>query len=86
MKSKPQPSLYFSAYPLKAIIPSSDSNSNQQRTPYLKSVLSGKTRASSKVRVLPMVNPYALKSNLPQQVKPVKQVEASGDEWFSHYE
>ncbi len=85
MKGKIQTPHYFSAYPLKAIIPSTGSSNNQKQSPYLRSVLSGK-KSNSRIRVLPMVNPYALKSTLPQQVKPAKHVDGSGDEWFNHYE
>ena len=87
MKGKIQSPHYFSAYPLKAIIPSTGSKSNQQQTPYLRSVLSGKTRAAgSRVRVLPMVNPYPLNQSLPQRMNPARHVDGSGDEWFNHYE
>ena len=88
MKGKIQSSHYFSAYPLKAIIPSTGSTNNQQQTPYLRSVLSGRSKSSgSRIRVLPMVNPYGgLKTKFPQQVRPARNVEGTGDEWFRHYE
>ncbi len=84
MKSS-QPSFYFSAYPLKAINDPSASSASQQ-TPYLRAVLSGKTKASSKIRVFPMVNPYTKTKVQHKPVKPARQVDASGDEWFNHYE
>ena len=62
------------------------SSNNQQQTPYLRSVLSGKTKASSRIKVLPMVNPYPEKQALPMPMKPARHVDGSGDEWFHHYE
>ncbi len=84
MKSS-HPSFYFSAYPLKAISDPAASSSSQQ-TPYLRAVLSGKTKASSKIRVFPMVNPYTKNKVVHKPVKPARQVDAAGDEWFNHYE
>ena len=86
MKGKIQSSHYFSAYPLKAILPSTGSSNSQQQTPYLRSVLSGKTKANSRIRVLPMVNPYLEKQALPMPMKPARHVEGSGDAWFHNYE
>ena len=80
-----KPALYFSAYPLKAIKESSSS----EQSPFLKAILSGKTRTLSRVRVSPMLNPYkkTLKPSAP--IKPVnekKDVEPGGNEWFNNYE
>ena len=76
--------LYFSAYPLKAIKESSSS----EQSPFLKAILSGKTRTMSRVRVSPMLNPYKT-SVRPSAAKPInekKDVEPGGNEWFNNYE
>lgn len=87
MKSTAKPSLYFSAYPLKAIKESSTTN-NQPDSPYLKAMLSGKTNSSSRVRVLPTITPYKVQppqvpsdtDNLP------KDIELTEKDWFKNYE
>lgn len=86
MKSNASPSLYFSAYPLKAV----QTAAEQQGTissPYLKAILCGKTRTLSRVRVMPMINPYKevkqplrLNSNLPNDI------ELTEKEWYNNYE
>jgi hypothetical protein len=61
MKGIAKPSIYFSAYPLKAAEPEtpvSPSESSQSTSPYLRSLLAGKTKEVSRVRVFPMINPY----------------------------
>jgi len=88
MKSNVRPqSLYFSAYPLKAIQQETAKNPNGQ-SPYLKAILSGKTKAVSRVRVLPMSNPYAAKrvkfSPKPGQLP--KDIEQTEKGWFNNYE
>jgi hypothetical protein len=83
MKSTVRSSPYFSAYPLKAI---KESTGAATESPYLKSVLAGRTKASSRVRVLPMINPYRQQNTLFRPVPPAKEVESSGNEWFNHYE
>jgi len=85
MKSNAKSPLYFSAYPLKAIRESSPASSSPGQTPYLRSVLSGKTK-SSRVRVFPMADPYAPKKELAKPMKPPRQVEGSGDAWYHNYE
>ena len=80
MKSNKQSPLYFSAYPLKVI-----KESSSEQSPYLKAVLSGKTRTMSRIRVTPMQNPYSKKITL-SSVKPAKNVEPEGKEWFNNYE
>ena len=80
-----KPTLYFSAYPLKAIKESSSS----EQSPFLKAILSGKTRTLSRVRVSPMLNPYKKTSTPATPVKPnneKKDVETGGNEWFNNYE
>ena len=78
-----KPALYFSAYPLKAI-----KKSSSEQSPFLKAILSGKTRTFSRVRVSPMPNPY--KGNIKPTVnKPgneKKDMEPGGNEWFNNYE
>jgi len=80
MKSDKQSSLYFSAYPLKVI-----KESSSEQSPFLKAILSGKTRSMSRIRVTPMQNPYTQKIRL-SSVKPAKDVEPEGKEWFNNYE
>ena len=79
-----KPSLYFSAYPLKAI----NQQSSSEQSPYLKAVLSGKTRTLSRVRVAPMINPYkaTTKPVIPENEKLPKDVEHTEKDWFKNYE
>lgn len=86
MKASAHPSLYFSAYPLRVIKEKSTSVNAQVRSPYLKSILAGKNKTVSRVRVFPMANPYAQKLVMPVIVKKAKDVDPSGKEWFSNYE
>lgn len=90
MKSKSSSSLYFSAYPLKAVNKEPASTNTEHQSPYLKSILSGKSRTVSRVRVFPMVNPYSKpvpESALPaRRVKKAKDVDPSGKDWFHNYE
>jgi hypothetical protein len=87
MKINIKPSFYFAAYPLKAIT-SSSSTASKPDSPYLKSILSGKTKAISPARVFPMINPYNNRyrpapletGNLP------KDIELTEKEWFNNYE
>ena len=85
MKSNAKSPLYFSAYPLKAIRETTPASSSLGQTPYLRSVLSGKTKAS-RVRVFPMADPYPSKKQLAKPVKLTREVEGSGEAWFHHYE
>lgn len=87
MKISDHPALYFSAYPLKAILQSS--SSEEEKSPFLKALLSGKTRTLSRVRVSPMLNPYkkdAAKPDSEKKEKNKKDVEPTGDEWYKNYE
>jgi hypothetical protein len=94
MKGIAKPSLYFSAYPLKAI----ENSSSKQKTesPYLKAVLSAKPRASAhRARVFPMINPYknpyegTLRA-VPMRINPANDVSAGIEltekRWFHNYE
>ncbi|MEI9811011.1 MAG: hypothetical protein WDO16_25760 [Bacteroidota bacterium] len=87
MKSTARPSLYFSAYPLKAIKEPSAAN-KQPESPYLKALLSGKSKTSSQVRVLPMTNPYKKQFNPPpfKGDKLPKDIELTEKDWFKSYE
>ena len=88
MKRNAQSTLYFSAYPLKALQDEASAKSPETQSPYLKAILSGKTRSSSRVRVSPMINPYK-KSALPaiaQESKLTKDIELTQKEWFNNYE
>jgi len=84
MKSSAKQPLYFSAYPLKAI----GSAAPAGPSPYLRSILSGKSKQAGRGRIFPMANPYALKNAMPapRRMKPAKGVEGSGAEWYHHYE
>ncbi|HVT84366.1 MAG TPA: hypothetical protein VHD35_04145 [Chitinophagaceae bacterium] len=87
MKMSDHPALYFSAYPLKAILQSS--SSEEERSPFLKALLSGKTRTLSRVRVSPMLNPYkkdAAKPDKEKKDKKTTDVEPTGEEWYKNYE
>ncbi|HEX7905392.1 MAG TPA: hypothetical protein VF487_16075 [Chitinophagaceae bacterium] len=88
MKSNHHQPFYFSAYPLKAIPKSSESTANQ--SPYLRSILaagsSSNIRTSSRVRVFPMTNPYKASEGTARKARLSKNIEATGDEWFNHYE
>jgi len=89
MNSNEKPSLYFSAYPLKALNPEGSAKSSSGQSPYLKAILSGKTRSMSRVRVLPMINPYR-QSNTPvmprKDEKMPKDISLIQREWFNNYE
>lgn len=86
MKVSAHPSLYFSAYPLRVIKEKATTVNKQVQSPYLRSILSGKNKTVSRVRVFPMVNPYAQKLVMPTIIKKAKEVDPSGREWFSNYE
>jgi hypothetical protein len=88
MKSKPRSPFYFSAYPLKALNEEAVTKQSSDHSPYLKSVLSAKTRTSSRVRVFPMVNPYG-KTTItltPETSELPKDIELAQKEWFNNYE
>jgi hypothetical protein len=88
MKSNAQSTLYFSAYPLKALNEEPSVKPSQGQSPYLKAILSGKTRTLSRTRVFPMVNPYR-KMVAPLAIdtsKLPKDIELTEKEWFNNYE
>ena len=88
MKSDSQPSLYFSAYPLKAI----NQRPSSGQSPYIKAILSGKTRILSRVKISPMPNPYtnpykaSPKPAAPEKEKMPKDIELTEKDWFKNYE
>lgn len=87
MKRITKQSLYFSAYPLKAIKEPS-TNDKQPESPFLKILLSGKTRTSSRVRVFPMKNPYmgpVTRAPFTGTELP-KDIELTERDWFKNYE
>ena len=86
MKSNAKSPLYFSAYPLKAISEPPSPTATNGQTPYLRAILAGKSKASSRVRVFPMADPYPKKSNLPKRIRLKKQVDPNGEGWYNHYE
>jgi len=88
MKSNSQPSLYFSAYPLKALNQETSAKPSNSHSPFLKAILSGKTRTMSRVRVLPMVNPYRQTTapGTTKESKLPKDIELTEKEWFNNYE
>jgi hypothetical protein len=96
MKGTAKPSsIYFSAYPLKAVAKADGSSSNQvTQSPYLKAVLSSGRKSTSRARVFPMINPY----KDPYQQKPLPtpvstepsrvpaDIELTEKQWFHNYE
>lgn len=97
MKGTAKPSsIYFSAYPLKAVAKNNGSSSNQvTQSPYLKAVLSaGRKPNNNRARVFPMINPY----KDPYQPKPLPtpvskapsrvpaDIELTEKQWFHNYE
>jgi len=88
MKSSAQSNFYFSAYPLKALKEDNSSKPSNEPSPYLKAILSGKTRTLSRVRVFPLINPYR-KSSIPEQKNTSKlpnDIELTEKDWFNNYE
>lgn len=88
MKSTAKPSLYFSAYPLKAIKEPSATNKLPE-SPYLKALLTGKSKTSSQGRVLSMANPYKKQLFNPAPFKGdklPKDIELTEKDWFKNYE
>ena len=82
MKSVAKPSFYFSAYPLKVI--KDASAAKEPGSPYLRALLSGKTKSGQRARVLPMINPYNKQST---PVPPdTNKLPLNEKEWFNNYE
>ncbi|MEI9910368.1 MAG: hypothetical protein WDO71_12295 [Bacteroidota bacterium] len=89
MKSTAKPSLYFSAYPLKAIKEPSTTN-NLPDSPYLRALLSGKTKSSNsnKARVFSINNSYkGLSVQVPFDTDKLPgDIELTEKDWFKNYE
>jgi hypothetical protein len=88
MKSNVKPSLYFSAYPLKALMQDAPSKTNLSQSLYLKSIHSGKIRTMSRIRIFAMMNPYrpTIKLVVPNDSKLPKDIELTEKEWYNNYE
>ena len=86
MKSNVSPSLYFSAYPLKAVQTASE-QAGTVTSPYLKAILCGKTKTLSRVRVMPMINPYReTKVPVTREINLPNDIELTEKEWYNNYE
>jgi hypothetical protein len=97
MKGITSPTIYFSAYSLKNAEQKAD-NSNEpskKSSPYLRALLAGRSRTSSKVRVFPMINPYREQDARPVNQRPaiIRQlnqvpgdIELTEKKWFHNYE
>jgi hypothetical protein len=94
MKGNAKPSLYFSAYPLKAV----EATTSKEKTgsPYLKAILSAKPKQPvTRARVFPMVNPYKnpyganldpVRARLTPVNKVPGDIELTEKKWFHNYE
>jgi hypothetical protein len=88
MKSNKQSPIYFSAYPLKAVH-ISPSTKTSEESPYLKAVLSGKTRSFSRVRVMPMQNPckaFAVVKSTRAELPQSEDTGINEPGWYNNYE
>jgi hypothetical protein len=75
MKGIAKPTIYFSAYPLKAVEQATSSRKESAPTsPYLRSLLSGKSKNTDRSRIFPMINPY--KNPYPEVAKEVTKLSA----------
>ena len=95
MKGIAKPSFYFSAYPLKAAEQKASTSDDVSKSPYLRSILSGRGKVTSNVRVFPMINPYREK-DAHQDTPPItpitrilsrvpKDSEVTEKQWFHNY-
>ena len=89
MKTPGQPNFYFSAYPLKVIKGSADTEKKSYLHIYTRS--RDKKKYAEGLKILPMVNPYSKKDearlmqNLNTQNQP-DNVEERDSDWFASYE
>lgn len=93
MKENAKPSVYFSAYPLKAV---GSNEKEKTSSPYLRAILSAKPRPKpNRAQVFPMINPYRNPygedlSPVTSRVIPVNKVpvdiELTEKRWFHNYE
>jgi hypothetical protein len=90
MKNSVRKPLYQSTYPLRAIIPSPVKSQSQfSQSPYLRSILEGKSRMSVRDRVIPLISPYMQRPKpvqAPKESKVLKDIEMIEKNWFSNYE
>ncbi|HYC39336.1 MAG TPA: hypothetical protein VEB63_02525 [Chitinophagaceae bacterium] len=86
MKGNAPRTVYFSAYPLKAVQQQTEKNSSTQ-TPYLRAILSDRP-ATARVRVMPMIDPFTrvIDRSTPRVGKLPGDVEQSEKGWFNNYE
>lgn len=97
MKAIAKPSsIYFSAYPLKAVTNENKpaASNGTSESSYLKGILAGRTKPASKARVFPMINPYkdpyqpiaapVSVSKRPSRVP--EDIELTENKWFHNYE
>ena len=80
MKADNKPAPYFSRYPLKAI--KSASNSNIDKEPQKIAA----TKIISRLRVLPMMNPYPARVVTINKIKLHDNVQPTDEKWFGSYE
>ena len=97
MKGIAKPTIYFSAYSLKNAEPKTTASSNEpsKSSPYLRALLAGRSRTSSKTRVFPMINPYREKDARPANARPAiirqmnqvpEDIELTEKKWYNNYE
>ena len=88
MKSVAKSTLYFSAYPLKVLEEAAAANPDHIQSEYLQSLLNGKTRSQSNIRISPMkANVYAVKEQAPMRpMQPNPEARSENNDWFRHYE
>lgn len=91
MKGDTKQPFYISAYRLKTLEKAVSSSVEATQSPYLKAMLSGKSKTMSRIRVSPMLNPYkekhaaSLISN--KRTEPTKEsVHLNEKNWFHNYE
>jgi hypothetical protein len=95
MKENAKPSVYFSAYPLKAV--GANASTEKTGSPYLRAILSAKPKpkSASRAQVFPMINPY--KNPYGETSNPVSlrlahgnrvpaKAEPAEKQWFNNYE
>jgi hypothetical protein len=76
---------YFSAYPLKSVPADSSEASSQNSTLHI----SNKTKATGRLRVFPMANPYKKEIKPTPRIKPGKMhedIDANSNGWYGNYE
>lgn len=82
MESNAVPSFYFSAYPLKALkLPKEEMQAYIQPSP--ETII----RVNTNMKILPMIDPYKDKFELPEGSKNQEPEQNADDpNWFNHYE